>query len=247
MVVRLVKAERQELPRSGCRKMLELIRPLMEEHEIKLGRDQLFALLREEDMLIRPRKKCPKTTYSRHGYAVQPNRFSELDLTAPGQAIVADITYIRVGERFKYLYLLTDAFSRMIVGWELSHSLSHGAAISAIKKAVKVMVNPSGALHHSDRGCQYCCHDFLKELSNYGIVSSMTDADHCAQNALAERMNGILKDEFYLDLTFSSLRQARQAIHNAVELYNWRRPHLSLKYKTPAAVHFAWQQLQEAA
>jgi transposase InsO family protein len=238
-VVRLVKETRQELPRSGARKLLHELRPKLEEQGCSIGRDALFSVLRTEDLLVKPRRKCPITTYSAHEYAVAPNRLREAVITGPAQAVAADITYLRLQAGFCYLFLLTDVYSRMIVGWHLSESLAHDGAVAALEMALRNNTLRPGALHHSDRGAQYCCHEFMREAKDHGIVLSMTDANHCAQNALAERVNGILKDEFYIDLRFNSLAQARRAVANAILVYNTRRPHLSLDYKKPFDVHFS--------
>ena len=238
-IVNFVKEERKILPRAGGRKILHLIDGRLEEHSLQIGRDRFFDLLREKELLVKARQKIPRTTYSGHSYAVQPNVFVTLDVTAPGQAAVADITYLRISRSFGYLFLLTDAYSKRIVGWHLSDSLAHDGAIRTLQKAAGSYTEMDGLVHHSDRGCQYCCHDFLDELRKYEVVSSMTDADHCAQNAMAERVNGILKDEFYLDLRFRSFKQAHKAVTNAICIYNSYRPHLSLGMKTPNQIHFA--------
>ena len=168
-----------------------------------------------------------------------PNRLRETVVSGPGQAVAADITYLRLQWGFCYLFLLTDVYSRMIVGWYLSESLGHEGALKALRMALANKTLLPGALHHSDRGVQYCCHEFIREVNANGLLLSMTDANHCAQNALAERVNGILKDEFYLDLRFNSLAQARRAVANSVFIYNTKRPHLSLGYRKPAEMHAA--------
>ncbi len=202
------------------------------------GRDSFFAILRAHGLLLERRKsKMPCTTYSGHGYAVQPNLMKNLVLTAPLQAFVSDITYLRVGDGFAYLFLTTDSFSRKIVGFHLSKTLGHEGAIAALKMAVESIPATQGIIFHSDRGVQYCCHDFLDVISGYNMRSSMTDENHCAQNALAERMNGILKNEFYLDEHFLTFEIALKAVRQASALYNEVRPHGSLNMKTPCAVH----------
>lgn len=184
----------------------------------------------------------PHTTYSGHDYAVQPNLMKDLMLIRPLQAFVSDITYLRVGGGFAYLFLVTDAVSKRIMGYHLSHTLGHQGAIHALRMAIENIKDPRGIIHHSDRGVQYCCHQFLDELKTLSIYSSMTDANHCAQNALAERMNGILKNEFYLDLPFLDFKAASKAVAQAVLLYNEVRTHGSLKtngrMSTPDAYHF---------
>lgn len=234
-IISYVKEIRRKLPRYGCRK---LQRKLKEDYGATIGRDHLFELLSKHGMLVKRRKKHIKTTYSRHCYAVEPNVYSKLSITAVGQAAVADITYIRVGAGFGYLFLLTDAYSRRIVGWVFSRRLKHEAAIDVLNEARESYNEIQGLVHHSDRGSQYCCHEFIKALKKRGLVSSMTDADPSAQNAIAERVNGILKDEFYLDNCFTTFRRAHQAIADAIAMYNGYRGHWSLDLKTPDEVHF---------
>jgi len=158
-------------------------------------------------------------------------------VTAPCQVLVADITYIPLHSGHAYLFLITDAYSRMIVGYHLSRNLQHHGAVEALKMALEHIPNPKGVIHHSDRGCQYCCHDFLAEVYKWELKGSMTDREHCAQNALAERMNGILKSEFLLDAGFSSFEQAQYAVKDAVFNYNSLRIHGQLGGKTPEEVH----------
>jgi putative transposase len=169
---------------------------------------------------------------------VQPNLLHGVVAKNPREVLVADITYIQVAEGFAYLFLVTDAYSRMIVGYHLAKTLAHEGAVIALKTALKFIPEPQGVIHHSDRGIQYCCHNFLEEARRYGFRPSMTDADHCAQNALAESMNGILKGEFLLDHQFPSFRQAQLALDDAIFTYNHLRGHGSLNGKTPAELHY---------
>jgi len=205
---------------------------------LAIGRDTLFTLLRERGLLVKRKKRGTKTTYSRHGYAVAPNLLKEIDVTAPGQVVVSDITYLRVGVKgFAYLFLVTDLWSRKVVGWHLSRDLSHYAALLALDNAVRLMGDVTGVVHHCDRGCQYCCHEYLRYLSRVRMVPSMTDENHCYQNAVAERVNGILKDEFNLDAEFTSFTSAQDAVSKAVNVYNTKRTHWSLDLQTPDAVY----------
>jgi putative transposase len=198
----------------------------------------MFEILKAHGLLLERRKgQVPHTTYSRHNYAVQPNLLKDLVITRPLQALVADLTYIRVGGGFCYLSLVTDAFSRKILGYHLGKNLEHHGAVAALRMALKEIPNPAAVIHHTDRGVQYCCHEFLDELGAHNMRSSMTDADHCAQNALAERMNGILKNEFFLDLLFLRFADAQKAVRQAVLLYNEERPHSSLGLATPHQYH----------
>ena len=234
-----MQSRRLILPRSGGLKLWHDIGQELEAHGYKKpGRDRMFAILRANGLLLeRRRATAPHTTYSRHNYAVQPNLLKDLVLTRPLQALVADLTYIRVGDGFCYLSLITDAFSRKILGYHLAKNLEHYGAVEALRMALKEISNPEEVIHHTDRGVQYCCHEFLDELRAHNMRSSMTDADHCAQNALAERMNGILKNEFYLDLPFLRFEDAQKAVRQAVSLYNEERPHRSLSLATPQRYH----------
>jgi len=199
-----------------------------------IGRDRLARILRENELKVRwPKRRTVKTTYSGHRYAVQPNLAKDLVVTKPNELWVADITYIAINGSAGYLFLITDKYSRKIVGHYLAPTLHASGAIEALKRALHEHGYPLGVVHHSDRGVQYCCHDFLDEVRCWELRSSMTDADHCAQNALAECMNGIMKREFLLGLGFSSFAQAVREINEAVWTYNNLRTHGALKGKTP--------------
>lgn len=233
-MLKLIDEIRIDEPRVGTRKLQDRLRKM----GIKIGRDQLFAILRKSERLVKVKKRFDKTTYSRHSYAVAPNRIKELEIVRPRQVVVSDCTYLRLaGREFAYLFLVTDAFTRMIVGYHLSKDLSHYSAVIALENAVKRLSDTEGMIHHSDRGCQYCCHDYLRFLKGHGILSSMTDADHCYQNAIAERLNGILKDEFNLDAVFRNFEQLRAAVSHAVLVYNTKRTHWSLNLLTPLEKH----------
>jgi transposase InsO family protein len=224
---------RKHEPRVGTRKLKDRL----EKRGLYVGRDALFSLLRRKGKLVKVKRRSTKTTYSRHRYAVAPNVLKTIEVTAPRQVVVSDITYIRVGVRgFAYLFLVTDLFSRKIVGWHLSRDLSHHAALIALDNAVHTLGDVTGVLHHSDRGCQYCCHEYLAYLSSVRMLPSMTDGNHCYQNAHAERVNGILKDEFNLDAVFLSVHAAQHAVANAVAVYNTKRTHWSLNLTTPDEV-----------
>ncbi len=151
--------------------------------------------------------------------------------------MVSDITYVRLGASgFVYLFLVTDMWSRKIVGWHLSRDLSHHSALIALDNAVQVLGDVIGIVHHSDRGCQYCCHEYLAYLASVKMLPSMTDDNHCYQNAVAERVNGILKDEFNIDAVFVSFIDAHKAVATAIEVYNTKRTHWSLSLQTPDQV-----------
>jgi len=231
--VAAVTAERVVQPRVGTRKLQGHLAAA----GIAVGRDRLFRWLREDGALVRRKRRGTHTTYSRHGYAVAPNRLKDATITGPGQAVVSDITYVRLArDGFAYLFLTTDVYSRRIVGWHLSRTLSHHGALQALAYTCASLTTSAGVLHHSDRGSQYCCHEFLQALAAARLLPSMTDANHCYQNAIAERVNGILKDEYDLDQTFPTVSEAQQAVAQAIHTYNHRRLHGSLSLQTPIQV-----------
>jgi len=235
-VVKLVKEERKEQPRVGTRKLHEALQPSLETANIKLGRDSLFDILREHNMLIRRKKASCKTTNSYHHFHKYTNLVKDMDVTASNQVWVSDITYIRTVKGFCYLALITDMYSRKIVGYDISDSLELAGCLRALKRALRTARPSVGLVHHSDRGIQYCSNQYVNELKKCKIKISMTEENHCYENAIAERVNGILKDEFYLDQCFFSTMHACRATKNSIEIYNSKRLHLSLGYKTPNMV-----------
>jgi transposase InsO family protein len=234
-IIKLVKQQRNEQPRVGTRKLIKMIQPSLAEQDLKIGRDRLFNVLREFDLLIKRKKNTFKTTNSFHRFYKYNNLIKELRITKPNQVWVSDITYIRTVNGFSYLALITDVYSRKIVGYDISDSLELSGCIRALKMALKS--KPTNLIHHSDRGIQYCSKYYVELLQNHKVKISMTEQNHCYENAIAERVNGILKDEFFLDQCFFSTRHAMIATHNAISIYNNKRLHLSLKYKTPNFVY----------
>jgi transposase InsO family protein len=214
-----------------------MLAPAFEEHGIKLGRDGMYNLLDTHGLLIRKRKRKPRTTDSDHPYRKYPNLIKDLMLSGPGQLWVSDITYLRLREGFCYLSIVTDAYSRKIVGYKLHPSLHSEGAIAALTMASEDGKRTKGLIHHSDRGVQYCCGDYVRMLEHYGIRISMTENGDPYENALAERVNGILKEEFSLDETFPSFAAAEAAVDEAIRRYNHLRPHASCDYQTPVAAH----------
>jgi putative transposase len=235
-VLDLVKLERIDLPRGGTRKIYKAIRPSLFDLKIKMGRDSLFDILREHNMLIYKKKASCKTTDSYHHFHKYNNLVKDLEVTKPNQVWVSDITYIRTVKGFCYLALITDLYSRKIVGYDISDTLELTGCLRALKRALRTARPAVGLVHHSDRGVQYCSHQYVEELKKKKIRISMTEENHCYENAVAERINGILKDEFYLDQCFFSVDHASKAAKNAIEIYNSKRLHLSLGYKTPNSV-----------
>jgi transposase InsO family protein len=233
MVIELVLAIRKRLPRCGGKKLYYMLSEDFARLDYQLGRDKFFELLRDAELLV-PRKRARhKTTNSAHSYRIYANLTVDLAICRPFQVIVADITYIRVGEGFCYLSLLTDVHTRFIVGYELLETLEAAGPLSALRSAMKFMGEVKGCIHHSDRGVQYCCHEYMRRLCGAHMQASMCAVGAPEENALAERVNGILKDEFLLDQTFPSARTARRACDDAVDTYNTFRPHYSLGLATP--------------
>lgn len=233
-----VRAERAKHPRMGARKLYRRLKPRLRRAGIAMGRDKLLGLLRQRGLLVRPRRKAgPRTT---NGAAVRwGNRLAQASVDGPHQAWVADITYLRTHAGFCYLALISDVYSRKIIGWDLADSLERTGALRALSQATRRCPSAASPIHHSDRGSQYRSRDYIRRLRKEGCRISMTETDHCAENAQAERLNGILKDEYLLDQVFRTTGQARQAARQAINLYNTDRPHLSLNYNTPDQVHRA--------
>ena len=232
----MVRAQRMEMPRIGTRKLYFLLSEQFHQQGIVIGRDRLFDFLRNEHMLIRPRKSYTKTTWSKHWLHKHPNLTKDIKPTAPEQLWVSDITYIRTRQQTCYLSLVTDAFSRKIMGYDLSSDLRSEHMVKALKMAVADRVYRCQLIHHSDRGLQYCSEPYQKTLAASNILCSMTDGYDCYQNALAERINGILKEEF-LFVEADNIEQLQVMVRQSVDIYNSKRPHISLNMRTPNQAH----------
>ena len=237
---------RRSLPRLGTRKLYHLLKPEFEQRMIKLGRDRLFDYLREQKLLIHPKRRYTKTTLSKHWMRKHPNHFATMQLSRPDEAYVSDITFVESGEGVHYLSLVTDAYSRKIVGHHLSQNMSAQEVVKALRKATAGPRKLLPLVHHSDRGLQYCAELYQVELRKHGITPSMTDGYDCYQNALAEWVNGILKQEFLL-VKPRSFDELKKMIQESVDAYNGLRPHLSLGMKTPNEVHEKAAPTMEAA
>lgn len=236
-VVAIVKNRRKSLPREGVRKLCKSLDTEFTNANLKIGRDTLFNILRKHNMLISRKKYSSRTTNSLHRFYKYKNIIKDVKVSKPNQVWVSDITYIRTIKGFCYLALITDMHSRKIVGYDISNSLELKGCVRALNKALYQAKNVKKLTHHSDRGIQYCSNVYTQILKRNNIQISMTEENHCYENAMAERVNGILKDEFYLDQTFDSLQHAKRATKNAINLYNEIRLHLSLDYKTPNMVY----------
>jgi putative transposase len=236
-IISIVKKRRKSLPREGVRKLTKSLDIDFNKANIKVGRDTLFNVLRKYQMLTLRKKTSARTTNSYHRFYKYNNIIKDVKVIRPNQVWVSDITYVRTIKGFCYLALITDVHSRKIVGYDLSDSLELKGCVRALNKAIYQAKNINGLIHHSDRGIQYCSNVYTQILKKKKIDISMTEENHCYENAMAERVNGILKDEFYLDQTFDNVAHAKRATKNAINLYNEIRLHLSLDYKTPNMVY----------
>lgn len=241
-VVKLVSEQRMRQPRLGTRKLHHLLREPLEQAGVGLGRDALFDVLRNARMLVPTRRAYHKTTDSHHRFRRHPNLVKEgpeqIKVERSEQLWVADITYLPTADKFVYLSLVTDAHSRKIVGWHVHASLQTEEVAQAMRMALRGRQTQRQLVHHSDRGIQYCATHYQSLHRRHGVRCSMTDGYDCYQNALAERVNGILKNELLLSRP-ADLNQARRMVAESIQIYNHERPHLSLKMQTPDAVHRA--------
>jgi putative transposase len=240
LMLELVRAHREQQPRLGVRKLHHLIGPELKAAGVKLGRDRLFEELGQAGLLVERKPSAwPRTTHFDAHLPVFKNLIKGWQATRRNQIWVADITYIRTQEAFMYLGLITDKWSRKIVGFHLGETLATENVLKALGMALKGLPPGERPIHHSDRGRQYASHAYVKEVKKAGLKMSMTEKNHSAENALAERVNGILKQEYWLDANFESRQQARQATASGIHLYNTRRPHTALGWATPQQTHDA--------
>jgi putative transposase len=238
LVVGLVQRERRLQPRLGTRKLYHLLGPELKRAGVRVGRDRFFEELRQRGLLLEPVAAVyPRTTQSYHNLPIFRNLVKDLEVKAPNEVWVSDLTYLRTVEGFLYLALITDKYSRKIVGWNAGDNLEAVGCTRALERALADLPAQSRPIHHSDQGSQYCCHEYVQRLGERGLQVSMTESNHCAENALAERMNGILKQEYGLGCEFGSKAMAQMAVRQSIDLYNTRRPHNALGKRFPAEVH----------
>lgn len=244
LALEMVRLVRRELPGLGGHKLYRCLYAPFRSNGITMGRDKLYTLLRKHKLLIdRKKKKSPKTTQSDHSYLKYPDLTKEWKPTRSNQLWVSDITYISVGYDFNYLSLITDAYSRKIMGYCLHPYLTAQGVVNALKMALRERNDGDGLIHHSDRGVQYCCFEYILRLKRAGIRISMTENGEAYENPIAERINGILKTEFKLKRVFQSRNEALLEVTKSIESYNHLRPHMSCDYLTPAVAHTAEQTL----
>jgi putative transposase len=234
----LVNQQRKLLPRLGTRKLFYLIEEELKARHIKFGRDKLFALMRESDLLIKPQRRYIQTTMSKHWMKKWPNLIKDKKAEQPDQVWVSDITYIKTEEGTCYLNMITDAYSRKIVGYAVDKTMETESMIKALEMACIQKHNPLlKTIHHSDRGLQYCSSEYVEMTRKNNIQLSMTENSDPYENALAERMNRTLKEEFGLNRKMLNKKQVCDLIKESVELYNNYRPHLALGMNTPNQIH----------
>lgn len=239
LILQEVKQIRKNHRRMGTRKLQDKLQAFMHEHGIKVGRDGLFDLLSANHMLVRKRKRRVQTTNSYHWLRKYPNLIREFVPEAPDQLWVSDITYWKLKDKHVYISLVTDAYSHKIVGFHLAETLEAIESVKALKMALSGL-RPERhfqLIHHSDRGIQYCSSDYVKQLQDYEIRISMTENGDPLENAIAERVNGIIKDEYLYDCQVSSVKEARAKLDATVTLYNTDRPHMSIGNCTPEQIH----------
>jgi len=230
---------RKELPKTGCIKLYkELNNGFLQGHGISMGRDAIFNLVRSQGMLIKTKRKWVHTTNSFHRFKVHADLVQRRAAVQAEEIWVSDITYLRTSACFVYLSLVTDAYSRKIVGYHLATDLKAIGCIKALKQALKGRLYPDRPLiHHSDRGTQYCCDDYVSLLQDSNIQISMTQTGSPYDNAIAERVNGILKMEFDMEKTFKNVAQAKNCVELGIHKYNNRRLHTSCQFQTPQNTH----------
>lgn len=235
-VLDMVRDIRLKMPRIGTRKLFYLLLDKLK--PLKVGRDRLFSILKANNLLIKPKRSYQITTDSLHRFKKHKNLIENVTPSRPEQIWVSDITYIGTRTNPMYLSLVTDAYSKKIVGYNVANTLETKASIEALKMAIKNRSYRRASLtHHSDRGFQYCSADYQEILTKNSITCSMTETYDPYANAIAERVNGILKQEFIGYDKNIGLKMMSQLVENSINIYNQIRPHYSCHYKTPQTMH----------
>ena len=245
IIIDRVKGIRENHPRLGARKLFDMLQPFFKEHQMKMGRDSLFNLLYVNHLLVIKRKRKISTTNSYHRFRKYPNLIREFIPTAINQLWVSDITYWKIGEKHVYISFITDAYSHKIVGHYVAQTLETVESIQALKMALNSIKTKSTQLiHHSDRGIQYCSNSYVKLLQDYNVKISMTENGDPLENAIAERINGIIKEEYLYNYQVNNLKEAKELLKAVVDLYNNERPHMSISNLTPNQVHQSTEKLK---
>lgn len=239
LIIQQVQNIRNNHPKIGTRKLYEMLQLFIKEHHIKMGRDALFTILSSNNMLIRKRKRKMQTTQSYHRFRKYPNLIKDFIPTAINQLWVSDITYWKVNEKYNYISFITDAYSRKIVGYNVAETLEAIESVQALQMAFSASEAESHLqlTHHSDRGIQYCCNQYIKLLQDYKVNISMTEKGDPLENAIAERLNGIMKMEYLENYNVRTIKEAKALLKKVVGLYNNERPHMSIGNLTPNQMH----------
>jgi transposase InsO family protein len=247
LIIKQVRLIRQKHPRIGVRKLFKMLQSFFTDHDIKMGRDGLFDLLSGHHLLVRKRKRKIYTTNSFHWLRKYPNLIKGVIPDCPNQIWVSDITYwkINTGEHL-YISMITDVYSHQIVGYHVAETLETIESVQALNMALSALDAESHIqlTHHSDRGVQYCSQEYVKLLHDYNIRISMTENGDPLENSVAERINGIIKDEYLDSYEINNLCAARQLLASVIDLYNKERPHFSISMLTPEEVHQSKNQLK---
>jgi len=236
-ILRYVFLERKKHPKMGGRKLYYKLQDIFDSDGIRIGRDRFFDVLRQHKLLIKRRRNFARTTNSNHRFRIYNNLIKEEEIIRPNQVWVSDLTYINTYEGFLYLSLVMDAHSRKIIGHEVSDTLETTGCLKSLNMALRQLPSKHQTIHHSDRGIQYCSYAYIETLRNNNLRISMTEENHCYENAQAERINGILKSEYGLGNKFLNKTLATLACKQAIKLYNTDRPHLALNMRTPEMAH----------
>jgi transposase InsO family protein len=236
LILQQVHLIRKEQPRCGTRKLLIMLQPFLSHHNITFGRDHFFNLLAKNKLLVRKIKRSTHTTNSKHHFHRYPNLAKDFRPLKAHELWVSDITYIPLKDRFAYLFLITDAYSRKIVGHYVSDDMKVSSAVVALKKALAQKPLETIVIHHSDRGIQYCSNEYVNLLQQHHAMISMTQSGDPLENAVAERVNGILKTEL-ISSSYEDIDRASLSIARAIIIYNYKRRHSSLNYQIPGDVH----------
>jgi len=241
LVLEMIKEKRKLWKRGSGRNLHASLQKEFKKHNIKLGRDKFFDLLRDNGLLMSKRQRRTRTTFSYHHYHKYPNIIKDIVIDRPNQVIVTDITYLWIEdvENFAYLFLITDMYSRKIIGYCLSQDMKTKSSLVALKMALKNMRDTIGCIHHSDRGVQYCSHRYTNYLKKYKMLISMTENGDPLENPIAERVNRTIKEEFTLQkqISFPSFNVAKKQINKIIDFYNNERPHRSIEMLTPSVAY----------
>jgi transposase InsO family protein len=244
ILLQMISKEREMMPRIGGRKLLHKLQPRLPE-ELSMGRDKFFQFLGEYNLLVRRKRYRARTTNSSHWLRKYPNLVKEFTPNGPHQLWVSDITYIETAQGFVYLFLITDAYSRKVIGWSVGQSLEADHAVLALYMALSQLpAGKSEVFHHSDRGVQYCSEKYVKILNKNGFQISMTENGDPLENAIAERVNGILKQEWLNDMKFKTKNEVSEQVKRVIDIYNNERPHSSIGMLTPNNAHLTNGELQ---